>query len=250
MNAGSTPDEQNATPDSQSVGPAPSATFSEGRNFAGPYVVFLLLMTFTSWSPLRPYYPWMYALTIVLVSGFCWTCHSAFPAWSWRGIGLGVVAGVAGVILWVGLCHLNLEGRINEYLPDGMRMAERVGYNPWEEVETRFGQIAFLCVRLAGMVLLVPLIEELFWRGCIWRYIQNENFTAVPWGVPSRASIIGVTILFASTHTEYITAIAWCSLINVLFITSRNLWSCVVAHAVTNLLLAAYILQSGHWELW
>jgi hypothetical protein len=30
---------------------------------------------------------------------------------------------------------------------------------------------------------------------------------------------------------------------------TKNLWDCVVAHAVTNLLLGAYVLWSGHWEL-
>lgn len=246
MTSGTVSEEQNSTP----VEPPPTASMADWRDFAGPYVAFLALTTLDSWSPLRPYYPWLYALTIVLVSLFCWISRRAFPTWSWRGVGWGVIAGVVGVFLWVGLCRLDLEGRINEYLPDGMRMGQRVGYNPWEEVATRAGQIAFLCVRLAGMALLVPLIEELFWRGCVWRYLQNDNFTAVPWGVPSRASIIGVTILFASTHTEYITAIAWVLLINVLFVYSRNLWSCIVAHAVTNLLLAAYVLQTGHWELW
>lgn len=249
MNSGTESDDNAPLPESPLAEPT-VPTFADWKNYIGPYATFLVLTTLDSWELLRPYYPWMYGLTIAIVAAVTWASRRAFPAWSWNGLGWGIIAGVLGVVLWVGLWQLALEERINQFLPSGLQMAERVGYNPWEEVNSPAGQIAFLAVRLVGMVLLVPLIEELFWRGCVWRYIQDENFTAVSWGVPSKWSIIGVTLLFASTHTEYITAIAWCMLINVLFISSRNLWSCIIAHAVTNLLLAIYILQSENWVLW
>ncbi len=39
-------------------------------------------------------------------------------------------------------------------------------------------------------------------------------------------------------------------LISVLWITRKDLFSCIIAHATTNLTLALYVYFTGHWQLW
>ncbi|MFN0195951.1 MAG: CAAX prenyl protease-related protein [Planctomycetaceae bacterium] len=238
MGSASTPSEQ------------PQGRGYDGKYFIAPYVAFLLLTYAESLSPLKEYYPSVYALKIVLVAIVCWFCRGAYPSISRTGLGYAILAGVLGFVLWIGLCELNLEGSLNAFLPSGLRPAPRVGFNPWAVMDDPTLRMAFLCIRFFGLVAIVPLIEELFMRGWLWRYLQADDFTKVPWGNPSRASLLGVTLFFAITHPEYIAATVWSLLISGLFIRTRNLWSCITAHALTNLLLGAYIVWTEHWELW
>jgi membrane protease YdiL (CAAX protease family) len=59
-----------------------------------------------------------------------------------------------------------------------------------------------------------------------------------------------VTILFALAHPEWVAALAYCALLNGLLYWRRNLWDCIVAHAVSNLVLGIYVLATGNWMLW
>ncbi len=222
----------------------------DGKYFIAPYAAFLVLTYAESLSLLQGFYPSVYALKIVLVTIVCWLCREAFPSTSRAGLGYAILAGVVGFVLWIGVCGLDLEGSLNAFLPSGFRPAPRAGFNPWGMIDDPVARIAFLGVRFFGLVVIVPLIEELFLRGWLWRYLQADDFTKVPWGNPTLASLLGVTLFFALTHPEYIAAAAWSLLISALFIRTRNLWSCIVSHALTNLLLGAYVMQTGHWELW
>jgi hypothetical protein len=44
-------------------------------------------------------------------------------------------------------------------------------------------------------------------------------------------------------------ALVWFSLVTLLMVRTRSMWDCVVAHAVTNLLLGIYVVYSGSWAL-
>ena len=47
-----------------------------------------------------------------------------------------------------------------------------------------------------------------------------------------------------------IPAIVWGLLIAVLLVRTRSLGACIVAHAVTNFLLGAYVLYTREWFFW
>lgn len=63
-------------------------------------------------------------------------------------------------------------------------------------------------------------------------------------------SALIVTLLFALAHPEWLAAAVYCTLLNGLLYWKGDLWNCVVAHGVSNLVLAIYILFTGSWELW
>ncbi len=111
--------------------------------------------------------------------------------------------------------------------------------------------VFFLTCRVASSVLLVPIIEELFWRGWLMRWLVGIDFLKVPLGAFSPASFWLVAVLFASEHGPYwevglAAGIAY----NWWMVRTRNLADCMVAHAVTNALLSAYVLIAGLWQYW
>ncbi|GBE41848.1 MAG TPA: CAAX prenyl protease-related protein [Nitrospirae bacterium] len=109
---------------------------------------------------------------------------------------------------------------------------------------------AFLAVRLAGTALVVPLFEEIFWRSFVLRYIINQDFIAVKIGAFTWMSFIIASLLFGSEHYLWLAGIMAGVFYNLLLYWSRNIYVCIIAHSVTNLLLGIYVIRTGNWQFW
>ncbi len=110
----------------------------------------------------------------------------------------------------------------------------------------------FLFFRIATSVIAVPILEELFWRGWLMRWLIDSNhFERIPLGAYAPLAFWATAALFASEHGSFwdvglITGIIY----NWWMIRTRNLWDCIIAHAVTNAALAAYVVLAGQWQYW
>ncbi len=110
----------------------------------------------------------------------------------------------------------------------------------------------FLLFRIAISVIAVPILEELFWRGWMMRWIVDPNdFTRVPLGSYAPTAFWVVAVLFASEHGPFwdvglVTGVIY----NWWMIRTRNIWDCILMHAVTNGALAAWVVAGGHWQYW
>jgi len=109
----------------------------------------------------------------------------------------------------------------------------------------------FIAVRVLESAVLVPILEELFWRGWVMRWMIRSDFESVPLGQYTALSFWGVAILFALEHGPYwevglIAGVAY----NWWLVRTRNLADCMLAHAVTNALLAGYVLAFNQWQYW
>ena len=112
-----------------------------------------------------------------------------------------------------------------------------------------WGTVVF---RFARLVVVVPLVEEVFWRGFLLRYLINERFTAIAVGTFSWLSFALVTLGFGFSHSraDWIPALICGAFFNLVAHRTRSLASCVIAHAVTNLLLGLWIMQTRQWGFW
>ena len=185
----------------------------------------------------------------LLAAGAFWFFRRHYPGYSTAGFRLAVVAGVLGLFVWIGL------DRLQSSVPGLQRIVQmiqgsRVGYDPFSEGAPSTWQIAFVVVRLLELTIIVPLIEEVFWRGFLSRFLIAEDFEKVEQGTFTAFSFLVGTVLFASAHAEILAAIAWCMLINGLYAKTKNVWACVLMHAVTTGLLGVYILTTKEWHLW
>jgi len=111
--------------------------------------------------------------------------------------------------------------------------------------------LLFVIFRSVGCVLLVPVIEELFWRGWLARWLIDHDFRRVPLGAFTAMSFWVGSLLFASEHGPFwdvglLAGIAY----NWWVRRTRNLANCILAHAVTNGCLTVYVLMAGQWQYW
>ena len=105
-------------------------------------------------------------------------------------------------------------------------------------------------LRLAGLTAVVPVMEELFWRSFVLRRIESKDFLASD---PRKAGTLAFALssaLFASEHSLWLAGLVAGIIYNALYMRTGNLWSPVIAHAITNGTLGIWILSTGNWRFW
>ena len=162
---------------------------------------------------------------------------------------LAVGVGVVGIVVWIGLWWLDKNvTHIAEYFG----ASHRAGFNPWRELKDNPSWMyTFVAIRILGLCVVIPIAEEFFARGFLMRYIEDIDWDQIPMGEATWKGLAGIFVYAAVTHPgEVIAALAWFGLVTWLYLKTKNVWDCVIAHAVTNALLAAFVLQTNIWELW
>jgi CAAX prenyl protease-like protein len=189
--------------------------------------------TFALLYPLKP-----------LVAGIAlFLCRRAYTELRWtdlsRGIqSLGSVAlGLAVFVLWV-----NMDWTFGA-------LSDPPGYNPGIFPEPGL-RLAMTFIRIGSAVLLVPIMEEIFWRSFILRYAINPEFTKVPLGTFTWISFLVGAVLFGLAHHFIFAGIMAGMAYSWLLYRTRSLAQCILSHAVTNLALAVYVLNTEKWWFW
>ena len=226
--------------DTARPGTGAASTQATPLEYCIPAIVFALANTVEGQFSVD-YYPAIYAVKAVAVTLALVACRrilrDIIP--SWRLVAPSVAVGAAVCVLWV----------VMELWVPYPHLGDRASYDPFDRLAPDAAR-AFLAVRLYGMVLLVPIFEELLWRSFLIRYATAADFHKIrPWEYSTAAFWI-VAGAAAVAHTEWLTALVTNVIYTLWLRRTRSVFAVVVAHAITNLLLAAYILVTGHWQLW
>jgi CAAX prenyl protease-like protein len=121
------------------------------------------------------------------------------------------------------------------------------GYDP--RVDGRIDWL-LVAIRIAGAALVVPVMEELFWRSFLMRWIDAADFESVEPSQLSLKSFVITVLLFGIEHNLWLAGIVAGIAYGWLYKRYRNLWSPILAHAVTNGLLGLWVLRTGSWSYW
>lgn len=108
-----------------------------------------------------------------------------------------------------------------------------------------------LVLRIMRASLIVPVIEELFWRGWLPRWMQDNSFSKIPLGQYTRFAFWITALLFAAEHGPFWEVGLIAGIIyNWWMRRTRSLGDLVLAHAVTNLALSLYVIRTASWTFW
>ena len=157
-----------------------------------------------------------------------------------------VALGVAVFVLWIGpdlispsyrgfwLFTNSITGAPHSTMPEASRSSA-----------------VLLALRSARAILIVPIVEELFWRAWLMRWIIEPDFQKVPLGTYAASAFWIVAALFASEHGPYwdvglVTGIIY----NWWMVRTKSLGDLILTHAITNACLCAYVIAAGKWEYW
>jgi CAAX prenyl protease-like protein len=212
-----------------------------------PFALFMLLLALRGSLPVDGSVPidprWVYGWTVLLVGGvllWLWREYGELAAQTLpnlKEIALAAAVGIVVFALWI---HLDAPAlRISDPTAT-FRPIDAQGQLQWP----------LIAVRWIGASLLVPVMEELFWRSFLMRWIDRPQFeTVLPQQVSIKAIVLS-TFVFMLAHTLWLAAIlaglayAW------LFVRTGKLWVPVIAHAVTNGALGVWVVATGNWSFW
>ncbi len=186
-------------------------------------------------------YPVVYAVKTFVVALLLLWLRRNYTRIRWDYAWLGALIGVLGVVQWVGMEKL---------LPAYPKSAGTL-FDPEKEIASDALRYWFIAVRWMGASLLVPVMEELFWRDYLWRSVAApNNFKLAKIGEWDWQAYVVVVIFCTLVHPQWITALIWSALMGLFLAWTRSLGACIIAHAVTNFLLGAYVQLTGKWYYW
>lgn len=216
-------------------------------SFILPMAVFVVLLGVTaaghrpetvSWFAYPAY--WTYPAQTVICGGLL--------LWFWRDYELGAPRRIWFALL-IGVVVFAIWIAPQQFFGFQPRLT---GFDPEVFADRPAWYRATVIFRFLRLVVVVPLVEEIFWRGFLLRYLVSERFTSVAIGTFSWLSFAVVTLAFGLAHSpaDWVAALICGALYNVVAYKTRSLASCVVAHATTNLLLGLWIMQTRQWGFW
>jgi len=216
--------------------------------YIAPFAAFLILTTLE--GPLvkmmgngeAATYPVVYGIKIALVALVIWICRS-----TWRDLKApsaaaalaAALTGLAATALWIGL-----DGRYPALPLTGPRQA----FDPSELAPGTRG--LFLAARFLGLVVLVPLLEELFWRSFLVRWLDRSDFRSLPVGHVSLRSGLLTSVFFAIAHPEWLPGLLTGLLWALLLYKTRSVTACLISHVMANLALGLYVVSRNAWHFW
>jgi CAAX prenyl protease-like protein len=154
-----------------------------------------------------------------------------------RQLGMSMATGILVFILWV-----NMDWH-------WATISTSTGYDP-TGLSDNFTRLFLISSRIIGASILVPIMEELFWRSWLLRYLVDQDIKKVPIGTFTWVSFIIGSIMFGLEHNLWLAGIMAGTAYSLLLYRTKSIASCIAAHAVTNGLLAGYVLWSGKWAFW
>lgn len=207
-----------------------------------PFAAFLVLLLVGPLLPISPAAEG--ALRVGVLAVIIVVCSRRVLDLTVGNAGGSILLGIGVFVLWVApdflapgyrdhwLLQNALTGRVESSFP----------------VEARTDAVA-ITFRALRAIVIVPIVEELFWRGWLMRWLVDMDFKRVPLGHVTPYAFIATALLFATEHGAFwdvglMAGIAY----NWWMIRTRRLGDLILAHAVTNACLVAYVLASGRWE--
>ena len=185
---------------------------------------------------------WLYPLKIAVVIGllvYFWHSYEELKAPKIDSVQEGALAVGVGIIVYVLWVQMDW---------DWATQGEITGYNPFEEGGAWGWGLA--AIRMFGAAGVVPIMEELFWRSFLIRWIINQDFEKVALGTFTIGSFAVTVVLFGLEHNLWLAGMMAGAIYNGLLYQTRRLWPCVLAHATTNFILGIHVLVTHEWQWW
>ncbi len=220
-----------------------------------PFVLFLccnllLFIAEAAWQWEHPEATWwqqqpelvVYPLQVLLCAAYLWYVRRDIAwDWSWGSAAMGCMLGLIGIGIWLLPYFMGLVPAEGGFAPEKVLGHESIA----TALEYGF--------RFARAVVIVPLVEELFWRGFLMRWCVDWDFPqSVPLGTHSWLGYGVTTLAFMLVHNpvDYAAAAVYGTLAYVLVVYTRRLTPAFVMHATANCVLGLCAVYFQLPHLW
>jgi CAAX prenyl protease-like protein len=185
---------------------------------------------------------WLYPVKTVVVLGlliYFWPRYEELHTWPVAGANDLWLTLITGVMVYLGWVHSDWPWAVH---------SQTAGYDPYR-AGPQLGT-ALAGIRLFGAAAVVPVMEELFWRSFLIRYLISPRFESVKLGTLTPFAVAVSLILFAVEHDRWLAGLMAGAAYTMLLYWTQRLWPCILAHSLTNLLLGVHVLLTHDWRYW
>ncbi|WP_347989952.1 exosortase E/protease, VPEID-CTERM system [Methylomonas sp. AM2-LC] len=199
-----------------------------------PFVVLLasilIAMAFSSG------FDWLYPLKVLISAAVLWYFRDVYRKYSLDVSYQSVLIGLFVFVLWWMLVPFSASDD-EKFAMVLFAQPEQIGYT-------------WLLFRFLGATITVPIIEELAFRGYVITKLVDQNFEKVTPGQFTWLSLLGSSFLFGILHGQWLAGFLAGICYALALYRRGQLVDAVIAHLVTNLALAIYVVATQHWSLW
>lgn len=218
------------------------------RHPATPYVApFAIFLAFLVLQPqLAALGEAEFPLRVAILAGVIWYFSRGVLDFRCKAPVASILFGLAVFALWIApdvlfpgwrqhwLFSNSITGGVKTSIPEGLTFSPLV--------------LVFRTLRAA---LIVPIVEELFWRGWLMRWLIKDDFEKVPLGTYHPKAFWITAVLFAVEHGPYwevglVTGVLY----NWWMVRTKSLGDLILVHGVTNLALSLYVIYARQWQYW
>jgi len=209
-----------------------------------PFAAYLLFIALADVLPAGGLtaWRWLYAAKIAAVAALLWAYRRHYVELARFDLGARLAAVAVAVGLLVFALWISLDAA-------WMQIGTAAGFDP-RHADSGAIDWPLALVRIAGAALVVPVMEELFWRSFLLRWLHSVDFLAL---APARVGVKALAIsvlLFGVEHNLWFAGVVAGLAYSLLYMRSGSLWATVVAHGVTNGALGIWVLATGNWHYW
>jgi len=225
-----------------------------------PFGIFLALTYFQGQFGASSLY-WFYAAKTVVCGWMVWTLRPRIEEMKWKFSLEAVLVGAGVLVMWVGIdaWYPHMGAVMDRYINP---FFSRLGFNAgaatpptiWNP-HVVFGENSalawfFIVTRVLGSTLVVPPLEEVFYRSYLYRYIARPNFQSASLRVFLWGPFVITALLFGFTHNQWLAGILCGFAFQGLVLWKGRLDDAIAAHAITNFLLGLWVIWKGAWQFW
>ncbi|HEX9048419.1 MAG TPA: CAAX prenyl protease-related protein, partial [Verrucomicrobiae bacterium] len=217
-----------------------------------PFVVFVLLTAAQGrFGPASAY--WFYLAKTLVGAWLILEVRPLVPEMRWAFSWEALVVGLGVLVMWIGL---------DPFYPMAGELFAKVGLGSATKVAVEnanpnlvFGPGSplawfFLAVHIVGMTLVVPPLEEVFYRSFLYRFVAKPDFLAVPLNRFLPVPFFVTALVFGFEHSQWLAGILCGFAYQWLVLRKNRLGDAIAAHAITNFLLGVYVVWKGAWNFW
>lgn len=205
---------------------------------AVPYILFVLPIYLGGRFGLESFY-WVYFGRTILGALLIWIMWPLVREMRYRFSWEAVVVGVGVLVMWVG---------IDSFYPHLLESNDN--WNTFQHLPSVELAWFFVITRILGSTLVVPALEEVFFRSFLYRWVVKPDFDSLPLNYFAWKPFLVTSLLFGFVHSEWLAGILCGFAYQWLVLRKNRLGDAMTAHAITNFLLGLYVVWKGQWQFW
>jgi uncharacterized protein len=187
---------------------------------------------------------WLYPVKVIVVLALLyrfWPCYDELSNRQFKSPKDLLIATVVGLLVYGAWVRMDWPWAMQSD-------SDGAGYDPFQAGAA--AGVILTMIRIFGAAVIVPLMEELFWRSFLIRYFISSKFESVSLGTFTLFSFLATVVLFGLEHDLWLAGMMAGAAYNGVLYYTKRLWPCVLAHGITNLTLGIHVLVTNEWRWW